>query len=163
LSLTTYHHKRNFKQTPEPSGKNSIKAKAIYVIQKHAASHLHYDLRLEMNGVLKSWAIPKGPSRDASVKRLAVETEDHPIAYAKFHGTIPKGQYGAGKVAIWDKGTWKCEGPAYKNYLRGNMTFVLFGKKLKGRWKLIRIKIASAKNPTWLLIKIKDQNASHSH
>ncbi len=163
MSLATYHHKRDFKKTSEPVGKKSIKAKAIYVIQKHAASHLHYDLRLEMNGVLKSWAVPKGPSRDPHVKRLAIEVEDHPIAYAKFHGTIPKGEYGAGKVTIWDKGTWKSENSAKKAYQRGNMTFDLFGKKLKGRWKLIRIRIKSAKNPSWLLIKIKDRYATKTH
>jgi bifunctional non-homologous end joining protein LigD len=162
LSLATYHHKRDFNKTTEPSGEKKIKAKAIFVIQKHAASHLHYDLRLEMNGVLKSWAVPKGPSRDPSVKRLAVQVEDHPLAYAKFSGTIPKGQYGAGKVAIWDKGTWKSDDSARKSYQQGNMTFELFGKRLKGRWKLIRMRINS-KTPSWLLIKIKDKYAKPSH
>jgi bifunctional non-homologous end joining protein LigD len=163
LTLNAYHKKRNFEQTPEPSGHKKIKVKSKYVIQKHAASHLHYDLRLELKGVLKSWAVPKGPSRDPSIKRLAIEVEDHPLAYATFSGTIPKGQYGAGTVKIWDSGTWRSINPALKSYLRGDITFELFGKKLKGRWKLIRMKIKSTKNPQWLLIKIKDQYASHSH
>jgi bifunctional non-homologous end joining protein LigD len=163
LSLKTYHHKRHFEKTPEPIGQKKIKAKPIYVIQKHAASHLHYDLRLELKGVLKSWAVPKGPSRDPSVKRLAIEVEDHPKAYAKFEGTIPKGQYGAGTVKLWDSGTWKSVNPPLTSYQRGDITFDLFGKKLKGRWKLIRIKIKSAKQPQWLLIKVKDKHAAHTH
>lgn len=162
MTLNAYRRKRHFEKTPEPSGEKKIKAQSIFVIQKHAASHLHYDLRLELKGTLKSWAVPKGPSRDPSVKRLAVQVEDHPLAYAAFSGTIPKGQYGAGKVAIWDKGTWKSVGPPLKSYQRGNLTFDLFGKKLKGRWKLIRMKIQS-KQPSWLLIKVKDKHASRAH
>ncbi len=159
MNLNAYRHKRNFDHTPEPSGKKKIKIKSsCYVIQEHAASHLHYDLRLELKKVLKSWAVPKGPCLDPSVKRLAIEVEDHPLAYATFEGIIPKGQYGAGNVILWDTGTWQCVGPPLKSFLAGHMTFDLFGKKLKGRWKLIRIK-SSTRNKQWLLFKMQDSFA----
>lgn len=155
MSLKTYRKKRNFKRSTEPYGRIKKNKQLIYIIQKHAASHLHYDLRLELNGVLKSWAIPKGPSLDSSIKRLAVHVEDHPIDYAQFEGVIPKGEYGGGTVMLWDKGTWECENAdanlAYKN---GNLSFILKGKKLKGTWNLVRIK----NNPkNWLFIKAKDR------
>ena len=155
MSLEKYHKKRDFKLTPEPYGQTEKKHKnLLYLIQKHAASHLHYDLRLEMNGVLKSWAVPKGPSLDPSVKRLAVHVEDHPINYGSFEGIIPAGQYGGGTVLLWDTGEWECQDSnvdaAYK---KGHLTFLLKGKKLKGVWKLIRLK-NDPKN--WLLIKEKD-------
>ncbi|MHB1946980.1 MAG: DNA ligase D [Gammaproteobacteria bacterium] len=159
MALKTYHQKRNFKKTPEPKGKlaKSTSHKNLYVIQKHAASHLHYDFRLELNGVLLSWAVPKGPSLDPTVKRLAMHVEDHPVEYGSFEGIIPKGQYGGGTVMLWDKGEWICESPnptaAYK---KGSLTFQLQGKKLKGEWKLVRM---NNNDKTWLLIKIKDEYA----
>ncbi|OGT34948.1 MAG: hypothetical protein A3F11_06250 [Gammaproteobacteria bacterium RIFCSPHIGHO2_12_FULL_37_14] len=158
MSLNKYHAKRNFKLTPEPLGeKNKSSVKLKYLIQKHAASHLHYDFRLEMNGVLKSWAIPKGPSLNPNNKRLAVHVEDHPLEYGSFEGIIPQGQYGGGTVMLWDKGYWKCENDNVNTaYQQGNLTFHLDGMKLKGLWKLIQIK----NNPkNWLLIKINDSYA----
>src|SRR5262249_50396046 len=133
--------------------------KNLYVIQKHAASHLHYDFRLELNGVLLSWAIPKGPSLDPHVKRLAMHVEDHPVAYGSFEGTIPKGEYGGGTVMLWDKGWWV---PEDKNptiaYQKGHLRFQLKGKKLKGKWNLIRFKSKEGDN-AWFLIKSKDKYA----
>lgn len=158
MTLKKYHQKRNFKKTPEPKGKViSHRAKQLYVIQKHAASHLHYDLRLEMDGVLKSWAVPKGPSLDPTVKRLAVHVEDHPIDYGNFEGIIPAGQYGAGIVMLWDKGEWIIQDiNASEAYKKGHMSFILKGKKLQGLWNLIRLK-TDPKN--WLLIKSDDEYA----
>lgn len=157
MTLAKYKQKRNFKKTPEPKGKVSIKksSKLLYIIQKHAASHLHYDFRLELNGVLLSWAVPKGPCLDPSVKRLAMHVEDHPLEYGSFEGIIPKGQYGSGTVMLWDKGVWISEddNPA-QSYHQGSMKFILKGKKLKGLWKLIRI---NHDDKTWLLIKAKDE------
>src|SRR3990167_9472931 len=158
MSLQKYHKKRNFKVTPEPYGKKTKITNTLrYVIQKHAASHLHYDFRLELNHVLKSWAVPKGPSLDPAIKRLAVHVEDHPLEYGSFEGIIPKGEYGGGTVMLWDEGVWKCEDPdANIAYQKGNITFSLMGKKLKGKWKLIRIR----QNPkNWLLFKIADHYA----
>lgn len=158
MDLKIYKKKRDFKKTAEPRAKKeNSRSKKLYVIQKHAASHLHYDLRLELNGVLKSWAIPKEPSLDPHVKRLAVHVEDHPLSYGSFEGTIPKGQYGGGTVMLWDKGEWQIEGDsAEKSYKKGSLTFSLTGKKLKGLWKLVQIK----KDPkNWLLIKIADKYA----
>lgn len=161
MLLKRYRKKRNFKDTSEPRGKiKSAKSKNLYVIQKHAASHLHYDFRLELDGVLKSWAIPKGPSLDPNVKRLAVHVEDHPLEYGNFEGNIPKGQYGGGAVMLWDKGEWLIEKEdPNKAYEKGSLTFSLKGKKLKGLWKLVRIK-SSPDN--WLLIKIEDKYARSS-
>jgi bifunctional non-homologous end joining protein LigD len=156
MSLKKYHSKRHFKHTPEPSGKKSASSKNIFVIQKHAASHLHYDFRLAIHGVLKSWAVPKGPCLDPTVKRLAVEVEDHPLAYANFEGTIPKGQYGGGEVIVWDKGHWQSDEDLEKAYQHGSMHFILNGEKLHGEWKLIRMK-TEATNPQWLLIKGEDK------
>ena len=142
----------------EPRSKKTVThAKGSYLIQKHAASHLHYDFRLELDGVLKSWAIPKGPCLDPSVKRLAVHVEDHPLEYGSFEGIIPQGQYGAGTVMLWDTGTWEClDEDVGKAYKAGNLKITLHGKKLKGSWKLIRIK-SDPKN--WLLIKVQDEYA----
>lgn len=160
MILKEYNKKRNFKKTPEPLGKKSKQQKFLYIIQKHAASHLHYDFRLELGGALKSWAVPKGPSLDPTVKRLAVHVEDHPIEYGSFEGIIPAGEYGGGTVMLWDKGTWipQDDNPekAYKN---GSMSVILKGKKLKGLWKLVRLK-TDPKN--WLLIKSKDDYARSS-
>ncbi len=156
---------RDFKATPEPSGGKPRKAKLpIFVIQKHHASRLHYDFRLEMEGVLKSWAVPKGPSYDPTVKRLAMMTEDHPYDYAGFEGVIPEGNYGAGNVIIWDNGEWEFIEPGddpVKALKSGKLTFRLFGKKMFGEWALVKIKGRSeGKGNEWLLLKHRDQFAS---
>ena len=166
-SLKKYRSKRNFDVTTEPSGdrrkQTSAKKALAYVIQKHQASHLHYDFRLEWNGVLLSWAIPKGPSLDPSVKRLAAQVEDHPLEYGSFEGVIPEGEYGGGTVMLWDKGTWTPEDTDVDTALRkGELKFTLNGKKLKGSWVLVRTKggFGGSRKPQWLLIKHRDQYAS---
>lgn len=134
----------------------------IYVVQKHRARQLHYDFRLEWGGVLLSWAVPKGPSLDPTVKRLAVQTEDHPLDYAGFEGIIPEGGYGAGKVMVWDRGTWAPDDPDVDSALRrGELKFTLYGQKLKGSWVLVRTRGygTSSAQPSWLLIKRQDQYA----
>lgn len=159
MTLTQYKKKRNFKNTPEPKGKIKSKKSSnlLYIIQKHDASHLHYDFRLELNGVLLSWAIPKGPCLDPNIKRLAIHVEDHPIEYGSFEGIIPKGQYGGGTVMLWDKGTWISQDKNAKEaYYQGRMKFILNGEKLKGLWNLVRI---NKVDKTWLLIKSKDAYA----
>jgi bifunctional non-homologous end joining protein LigD len=165
--LKKYRSKRNFDVTPEPSGSGrkraSSKTAFAYVIQKHQASHLHYDFRLEWSGVLLSWAIPKGPSLDPSVKRLAAAVEDHPVEYGSFEGVIPEGEYGGGTVMLWDYGSWTPENPDVDAALRkGELKFTLHGKKLKGSWVLIRTKggFGGSSKPQWLLIKHRDQYAS---
>jgi bifunctional non-homologous end joining protein LigD len=166
--LKKYRQMRDFSDTPEPSGaekKKKAKAKLpIFVIQKHQASHLHYDFRLEMEGVLKSWAVPKGPSYDPGTKRLAMMTEDHPYSYASFEGVIPAGNYGAGNVIIWDEGQWEFIEPgddpvaALKS---GKLTFRLYGKKMFGEWALVKIKgRSSGKDNEWLLLKHRDGYAN---
>ncbi len=157
MSLDKYGKKRNFKRSPEAYGSIKKAKQLIYIIQKHVASHLHYDLRLELAGVLKSWAVPKGTSLDPSMRRLAIQVEDHPLAYATFEGIIPDGEYGGGTVMLWDTGTWECEDPNVKlAYKKASLTFTLKGKKLKGKWKLVRMK----NNPkNWLLIKVNDKYA----
>lgn len=160
--LRQYRQKRNFKLTPEPAGKRGHKKGDTFVIHKHAARRLHYDLRLEMDGVLKSWAVPKGPSLDPTVKRLAIEVEDHPLDYGSFEGEIPKGEYGAGQVIIWDRGHWKSEQDGRKSWKKGDLHFYLDGKKLHGWWRLIRTRRAGSENSEkkqWLLIKSKDDAA----
>src|SRR6187549_1121858 len=129
--LEKYKSKRNFAITPEPEDSGESSASLRYVIQKHWASRLHYDFRLELDGVMKSWAVPKGPSFDPAVKRMAVHVEDHPISYASFEGTIPPKQYGAGKVIIWDKGYWQPLGDPNTDYTKGNLKFELHGIKLQ--------------------------------
>jgi bifunctional non-homologous end joining protein LigD len=156
MGLTTYRKKRHFNRTAEPKGKVQKTTEPIFVVQKHAASHLHYDFRLAINGVLKSWAIPKGPSLDPAVKRLAVEVEDHPLDYATFEGTIPHGEYGGGDVIVWDYGQWQAPENLAAAYQKGTMAFTLQGQKLTGAWKLIRLK-STNKKPQWLLIKTKDK------
>ena len=160
--LKSYKSKRNFAVTPEPAEGGSSTELLQFVVQKHWASSLHYDFRLELNGVLKSWAIPKGPSYDPNVKRMAMHVEDHPIAYASFEGTIPSKQYGSGKVIIWDKGSWQPQGDPNKDYASGNLKFELKGIKLHGKWVLVRIKAKSEKQEPWLLIKEKDSLSKSS-
>src|SRR5712691_10706944 len=163
--LKKYRDMRDFGGTPEPAGGKPKRGKLpIFVIQKHQASHLHYDFRLEMEGVLKSWAVPKGPSYDPTVKRLAMMTEDHPYDYAFFEGVIPAGNYGAGNVIIWDTGTWEFIEPGddpVKALQQGKLTFRLNGKKMFGEWALVRIKGRSPKGNEWLLLKHRDQYASN--
>jgi DNA ligase D-like protein (predicted 3'-phosphoesterase) len=146
LGLKNYESKRNFDKTPEPKGYSREEQGNIYVVHKHAATHLHYDLRLEMDGTLKSWAIPKEPSIEPTVKRLAVQVEDHPISYATFQGTIPEGEYGAGTVQIWDKGTYKLI-----DRKEDKLVVEINGEKLHGSYVLVRLK--SKKN--WLFFKKK--------
>ena len=166
MPLKEYRKKRRFDVTPEPSGEKAAagkpKHKLVYVIQKHRATSLHYDLRLEWNGVLLSWAVPKGPSTDPSVKRLAMQVEDHPLDYASFEGTIPEGEYGGGTVMVWDIGTWEPESPDVNAALeKGDLKFILYGKKLRGSWVLVRTRgFGSSSKPSWLLIKHRDQYAS---
>lgn len=156
--LDEYRRRRNFSRTPEPAGgKPRSRNKHLhFVVQKHAARRLHYDFRLELGGVLKSWAVPKGPSLRSADKRLAVPTEDHPLEYRKFEGVIPKGHYGAGKVIVWDQGTWVCDGDPHEGLRRGRLKFELKGEKLCGAWHLVR----SGKSGQWLLMKSKDDCAS---
>ena len=155
--LRRYVDKRDFRKTAEPGarGRTAKTAKLGFVVQKHAARRLHWDFRLEWEGTLRSWAVPKGPSLDPADKRLAVEVEDHPIAYAKFEGDIPKGQYGGGHVDIWDNGTWEPVGDFAKGLKKGHLEFELFGKKLSGRWHLVRTRM-QGKQPNWLLMKSGD-------
>ena len=156
-TLQQYREKRNFGITSEPAegGTANDDARA-FVIQKHWASRLHYDLRLELDGAMKSWAVPKGPSYDVADKRMAVQVEDHPIAYNQFEGEIPKGQYGAGRVIIWDEGVWVPLEDPVEGYRRGMLKFELHGVKMRGKWALIRMKGKGEKQPPWLLIKEKD-------
>ena len=179
-ALSDYRRKRDFARTGEPAGGGSAReggdsaARPVFVIQKHDASRLHYDLRLELDGVLKSWAVPKGPSLDPADKRLAVMVEDHPLEYAGFEGTIPEGEYGAGTVLLWDQGWWEPDLEAMKPtraqaskqneavdpaaaLADGALKFVLHGKKLKGSWALAQMKGRGDKN--WLLIKHRDEAA----
>jgi bifunctional non-homologous end joining protein LigD len=160
--LAKYRAKRDFKLTTEPSGDSkkgqSKRHKLRFVIQKHAASRLHYDFRLEWEGVLKSWAVAKGPSYYPGDRRLAIEVEDHPLEYGGFEGIIPKGQYGAGTVLLWDRGSWEPVGDAREGFRNGNLKFVLDGEKLHGHWVLVRMagKFAGQSKPSWLLIKERD-------
>ncbi len=164
--LKKYRSMRDFGVTPEPSGaksKAARKKRPIFVIQKHQASHLHYDFRLEMAGVLKSWAVPKGPSYDPATKRLAMMTEDHPYDYASFEGVIPEGNYGAGNVIIWDNGTWEFIEPGddpVEAVAQGKLTFRMYGKKMFGEWALVKIRGRSPKGNEWLLLKHRDEFAN---
>lgn len=165
-SLEDYRAKRDFETTAEPEGSHAARSSEAlrYVIQKHQASHLHYDFRLEWGGVLLSWAVPKGPSLDPAVKRLATAVEDHPLEYADFEGVIPEGEYGGGTVMLWDGGTWAPDDPDVDASLRkGELKFSLNGKKLKGSWVLVRTALGygGAKKPQWLLIKHRDRYASN--
>jgi len=165
--LTEYKRKRDFTKTAEPEGKPArprSRRGLRFVIQKHAASHLHFDFRLELDGVMKSWAVPKGPSYDPSVRRLAMEVEDHPIEYNTFEGTIPKGEYGGGTVMLWDRGTYEPEGGGGEDalreaYARGDLKIVLHGKRLHGGWVLVRMRRDEGGRAQWLLIKHRDEDA----
>jgi bifunctional non-homologous end joining protein LigD len=164
MGLREYRRKRDFKKTPEPAGQVSAPSRdqeRSYLIQKHAASRLHYDFRLELEGVLKSWAVPKGPSLDPADKRLAMHVEDHPLEYGEFEGIIPKGQYGGGTVMLWDRGTWEPVGDPHKSYRAGSLKFTLKGEKLRGGWALVKIgaRRKDGDDRSWLLIKERDQQA----
>ncbi|MFZ0452205.1 MAG: DNA polymerase ligase N-terminal domain-containing protein [Ignavibacteriaceae bacterium] len=168
MGLKEYNQKRDFRKTSEPKGNTkSSKSKLRFVVQKHAAKNLHYDFRLELEGVLKSWAVPKGPSIDPKVKRLAMHVEDHPYDYRNFEGTIPDGEYGAGEVIVWDEGTYhaintddrkESENLLKEGYEKGDFKFYLEGQKLKGEFVLVKMKNRGDKQ--WLLIKHKDKFAS---
>jgi bifunctional non-homologous end joining protein LigD len=171
MALKDYNSKRKFTETTEPEGKTKkSKDKLIFVIQRHAASRLHYDFRLEMDGVLKSWAVPKGPSLDPKDKRLAMMVEDHPYDYKDFEGNIPEGNYGAGQVEIWDSGTYEPldnksklsdEKELLKELHAGSLKFILHGKKLKGEFALVKMK--NTEENSWLLIKHKDDFAESDY
>ncbi|MBA4208482.1 MAG: DNA ligase D [Parvibaculum sp.] len=159
--LDTYRSMRKFDQTPEPRGRTARRKGHTYAIQMHSARRLHYDLRLELDGVLKSWAVTRGPSLDPSQKRLAVRTEDHPVDYADFEGNIPKGHYGAGTVLLWDRGTWSPIGDPHKGLEKGKLEFRIDGERLKGKWALIRFRgRKKEKRENWLLIKERDDEAT---
>ncbi len=160
-SLAEYNRKRDFAKTAEPAGKLEKGEGNRFIVQKHAATRLHWDFRLEADGVLKSWAVTKGPSPDPDVKRLAVRTEDHPMAYAGFEGTIPKGEYGGGAVMLWDRGTWEpVEGKSWKDIEKGHLHFTLHGERMKGEWLLVRLKKKPGeKRENWLLRKLEDEYA----
>ncbi|HVZ68038.1 MAG TPA: DNA polymerase ligase N-terminal domain-containing protein [Rhizomicrobium sp.] len=164
--LSAYHAKRDFGHTPEPRGRIGKGKSRRFVIQRHDATRLHYDLRLEVDGVYKSWAVTKVPSLDPATKRLAVEVEDHPLDYGTFEGTIPEGEYGGGTVQLWDRGTWKSqsETPPARDLEDGELKFELNGKRLKGGWVLVRMRDRNLKpgrtvRHNWLLIKEKDAAA----
>src|SRR5438105_2058718 len=164
--LSEYRAKRDFSRTPEPKGRGAKKEGWHYVIQKHAATRLHYDFRLELDGVFKSWAVTKGPSLDPTVKRLAVEVEDHPLDYGDFEGTIPEGQYGGGTVQLWDRGYWMPEGDPHKAMEKGDLKFTLEGDRLHGSWVLVRMRWdrkggsrGGSGRTNWLLIKHRDEAA----
>jgi bifunctional non-homologous end joining protein LigD len=159
MGLEEYKRKRRFNETPEPEGKIKKASGNTFVIQKHRATRLHYDFRLEMEGVLRSWAIPKGPTFDPAIKRLAVQTEDHPMDYGGFEGVIPKGNYGAGKVIVWDNGTYEMIDPETpeKGWEKKKLHFILKGRKMKGEWVLVR----GSRNPSeWIFFKVRDKFAT---
>nr|WP_323745454.1 DNA polymerase ligase N-terminal domain-containing protein [Parvivirga hydrogeniphila] len=170
MDLSEYQAKRDFTRTHEPAGEAASTddrgavheggAPLRFVVHKHAAARLHYDLRLEWGGVLKSWAVPKGPSLDPAQKRLAVQVEDHPLEYASFEGVIPEGEYGAGTVMVWDEGVWKPVGDADEGLKRGSLKFVLHGSRLKGAFALVRMRRKPGDTrDNWLLIKERDEHA----
>jgi bifunctional non-homologous end joining protein LigD len=164
-ALTKYREKRDFSRTPEPAGGSAARGKKTglrFVVQKHAASRLHFDFRLELDGVMKSWAVPKGPSFDPGSKRLAMQVEDHPIEYNSFEGTIPQGEYGGGTVMIWDQGTYESdddgEDALRRGLSEGKLAFTMHGERLKGSWALVQMKRGDGRQ--WLLIKHDDEFAT---
>lgn len=163
MGLSEYRAKRDFDKTTEPAGGEAASAGGgplRFVVHKHAASRLHYDLRLELDGVLKSWAVPKGPSLDPSQKRLAVEVEDHPLEYAGFEGVIPEGEYGAGTVMVWDEGEWEPLGDPHEGLRGGSLKLVLRGERLRGGFALVRMRRRPGETrDSWLLIKERDEHA----
>ena len=160
-SLRAYHQKRNFTRTKEPRGKLRRRTGDLFVVHKHDARRLHYDLRLELDGVLKSWAVTRGPSLSPADKRLAVRTEDHPLDYGEFEGKIPEGEYGAGSVIVWDRGRWSTEGDPHQQLAKGHLEFELDGNKLKGRWHLVHMRGRDkGGKENWLLIKVDDEYAT---
>jgi bifunctional non-homologous end joining protein LigD len=164
VSLREYSRKRHFKRTPEPAGKEAPKGGRSFVVQKHYATHRHYDFRLELEGVLKSWAVPKGPSLDPAVKRLAMHVEDHPVDYGSFEGIIPEGEYGGGTVMLWDRGDWEPVGNPHEGYHSGKLKFKLRGEKLRGAWMLVRTSRPAqyVEQRHWLLFKERDDEARPS-
>ena len=160
-SLKEYKRKRDFSKTREPSGVPARKTGNRFIVQKHAATRLHYDFRLELDGVLKSWAVTRGPSLNPRDSRLAVQVEDHPVEYGDFEGTIPKGQYGGGTVMLWDRGTWEPIADPHEGLESGNLKFKLHGERMQGAWHLVRMKRRPGeKRDNWLLIKSRDDDAS---
>ena len=162
MALELYRKKRNFKTTPEPAGRVARRRtrEPVFVIQKHKASHLHYDFRLELNGVLLSWAVPKGPSLDPADKRLAMHVEDHPLEYGDFEGVIPPKQYGSGTVLLWDRGHWEPQGDPEAAYKQGKLKFILHGEKLHGGWLLVKSHGGKyGGDKSWLLMKERDEYA----
>lgn len=169
MGLEEYNRKRDFAKTPEPAGRRASRRGAgtggelRYLVQKHEASHLHYDFRLEWDGVLLSWAVPKGPSLDPKQRRLAVQVEDHPVDYGDFEGVIPEGEYGGGTVMLWDRGTWEPLEDDFNAALEaGRVAFALHGEKLNGRFRLLRLPKRGAGKPQWLLMKGNDEHARAS-
>src|SRR3546814_7773379 len=162
--LAQYNAKRDFALTPEPAGKVAKSAGNRFIVQNHDATRLHYDVRLEIDGVLKSWAVTKGPSANPADKRLAVRTEDHPMSYADFEGVIPRGEYGGGTVMLWDRGAWApIDGKSAKDIEKGHLHFTLDGERMKGEWLLVRMKPrGSEKRENWLLDRKSTRlNSSH--
>jgi bifunctional non-homologous end joining protein LigD len=159
--LAEYNRKRDFARTGEPKGARKKSGKRLsYLIQKHAARRLHYDFRLEWNGALLSWAVPKGPSENPEDKRLAVHVEDHPVEYGKFEGSIPEGEYGGGTVMLWDRGSWEPHGDVDEAMRKGKLAFDLHGERLQGQWALIRLRGRNRNDKdNWLLIKERDELA----
>src|SRR6476659_1629885 len=167
MALEKYRAKRSFDVTAEPRGGKIKRGGNAFVIQKHAATRLHFDLRLELDGVMKSWAVPKGPSPDPSMKRLAMQVEDHPVEYNTFEGTIPQGEYGGGTVMLWDRGWYEPEQGGgeegvREGYKKGDLKVVFHGKRMKGSWVLVRTRGWGGRGsdkPSWLLIKHRDEHA----
>ena len=160
MALEAYRRKRNFKATAEPKGREPVESSNIFVVQKHDATRLHYDFRLALDGVLKSWAVTRGPSLVPGEKRLAVAVEDHPLEYSDFEGTIAEGEYGGGSVIVWDRGTWSPIGDPHRGLKKGHLEFELHGQKLNGRWHLVRMRAKPReKRENWLLIKGDDEFA----